>query len=152
MNLQFQHHTGDPNAFFKLLPLDWQDSLPDLGHKNDQAKIYVLHDQGEIIAGGIVSKGIPPDMRHFEKEAGSWANKGYLYIGHLWVVEHRRNEKLGSLWLNELKKYHPKQHFWLTIEEEPLKDFYLRNHFRLVKELKKGDAHEWLLVWDGHKK
>tara|TARA_R110002167_G_scaffold232047_1_gene437305 strand:- start:111 stop:572 length:462 start_codon:yes stop_codon:yes gene_type:complete len=149
MRLKFTKHQGDPNDFFKLLPSSWSEGLLPLWQDYAlKSEIFTLVDHGEIVAGGILVKGIPEDMHLFLQESMQWASKGYRYIGYLWVVETRRNQHLGSKWLQELARYYPKMHFWLTIEEEPLKDFYLRNGFRMVRELQNGEAHEWLLVWD----
>ncbi len=150
MSLEFKKHTGKPSDFFSLLPSSWLEGLLEVWKDYRlKSEIFVLVKDSEIVTGGLVVKGIPEDMQHFLQEALFWAGKGYLYIGYLWVVEDHRNKDLGSKWLQELKKWYPEKKFWLSIEEEGLKNFYIKNGFRLVKELQNGDDHEWILVYDG---
>ena len=135
--------------FFKILPPDWQDAIVYIweDYKRD-AHIYVLLDEGEIVAGGIVFKGTPPNRTDFEIEAGEeYIKKGYHYIGFLYVISHRRKENLGSKWLEALKGRFPEQAYWLTIEEEGLKKFYVRNGFECVATSTDPDLPEWLFVF-----
>ena len=150
METVFQKYYGDPQHFFKLLPASWTEGLLEVWDDYAlKSELFVLLMDGQIIAGGLVVKGIPEDMQHFLKEAMFWASKGYYYIGYLWVVEEYRNQDLGSKWLRQLKRHYPQKKFWLSIEEEKLADFYLRNDFRLVKELHSAEGHEWILVFEG---
>ena len=152
MDVEFRKHSGKPSEFFKLLPLSWSKGLLEVWQDyRVKSEIFVLVNDGKIVAGGIVVKGVPEDMQHFLKEAMFYASQGYLYIGYLWVVESHRNQNLGSRWLWELKKLYPQKTFWLSIEEEKLKDFYLRNDFTLEQELKKDGNREWIMVFDRSK-
>ena len=74
-------------------------------------------------------------------------SEGYLYIGFIWVPEHNRNRQLASQWLTLLKNQDPNQKYWLTIEEQPLKYFYEKNGFKLIKESNDEDDKEWLYVF-----
>ena len=138
-----------PQLFFEILPQDWKDAIvPIWDDCSNEANIYVLRDEGEVIAGGIVFKGIPPHMTDFEIEnSEKYIKKGYRYIGFLYVVPHRRNEALGSRWLQALKNRFPKQAFWLTTEEEGLERFYIKNGFECVAASPDRDLPEWLFAW-----
>ena len=114
----------------------------------EMAEIYTLEENGSIVAGGVIFKGLSEDVKDFQDEAKYWLNLGYFYIGYVWVVKSKRGQNLGSQWIKELLKYHPQTNFWLTIEEEKLKNFYLKNGFRLIKKLQKGDTMEWVLVYE----
>jgi GNAT superfamily N-acetyltransferase len=140
---------SDQNVFFDLLPGDWKNEIsPVWDQYSEKASIYLLEDKGEIRTGGIVFEVCPPDMSYNKKEAEKWLGKGYHYIGFVWVVEAFRNQQYGSKWLSELMVEHPKQKYWLTIEEEGLLSFYAKNKFRCVKTLQNGNNREWLLIYE----
>lgn len=152
MKVAFREHLGDALAFISILPNDWAAGLLEIWEEYaPKSTIYVLVQGERIVAGGIVVNGVPDDMYHFLEEARFWADKGYSYIGYLWVVEDQRNKNLGSRWLDELKNRHPKAKFWLSIEDESLKAFYSKNHFRLANTLNNGTELEWVLCYDGAK-
>ena len=135
--------------FFQLLPIDWKNSiLPFWDNYVDNSSIYLLFDNDKIIAGGIVFHSCSPDMMYNELEAKKWFDNDYLYLGFIWVVEEYRNKKIGSKWLQALMKKFPTQKFWLTIDEENLAFFYIKNGFKLIKSLKNGDDTEWLLCYN----
>lgn len=134
--------------FFQLLPTDWKNSiLPFWDNYVDNSSIYLLFDNDKIIAGGIVFHTCSPDMMYNELEAKKWFDNDYLYLGFIWVVEEYRNKKIGSKWLQALMKKFPTQKFWLTIDEENLAFFYIKNGFKLIKSLKNGNDDEWLLTY-----
>ena len=134
--------------FFQLLPTDWKNSiLPFWDNYVDNSSIYLLFDNDKIIAGGIVFHSCSPDMMYNELEAKKWFDNDYLYLGFIWVVEEYRNKKIGSKWLQALMKKFPTQKFWLTIDEENLAFFYIKNGFKLIKSLKNGNDDEWLLTY-----
>lgn len=146
----FKHKNNFPHSFFKILPIDWQESIiPYWIEYKRYAKIYVLEEEEEhIIAGGIVFSICPPDMTDFKEKAEDWFEKGYLYIGYLWVNPDQRNQNLGSELLSHLKKLDPYQKYWLTIEEERLKSFYEKNGFLMTETLKSGNNTEWVYSYD----
>ena len=134
--------------FFQLLPTDWKNSiLPFWDNYVDNSSIYLLFDNDKIIAGGIVFHSCSPDMMYNELEAKKWFDNDYLYLGFIWVVEEYRNKKIGSKWLQALMKKFPTQKFWLTIDEQNLAFFYIKNGFKLIKSLKNGNDDEWLLTY-----
>ncbi|MCB0448138.1 MAG: GNAT family N-acetyltransferase [Gelidibacter sp.] len=144
----FKKLDADPDQFFDILPQDWQDEIvPHWDNYKNTATIYIIESEGHVIAGGILFSTCSPDISYYKKEAQSWFDKGYLYIGYLWVAEDMRNMNLGSFWLNQLKKELPEQHFWLLIEEERLHNFYLKNDFRLIETLKNDVHSEWLYAF-----
>lgn len=149
MHIKFVKLPGNPEAFFNILPADWKKEIAPVWEQYaPEADIYVLIDGDQIVAGGVVAHGMPIDMAHFFHEVSEWVDQSYRYIGYLWVIENRRKQHLGSLWLRELAKHDPKTKYWLTIEEENLGHFYLSNGFHMVKKLQKGNITEWLLVKD----
>lgn len=147
MNLQFSNTTDNPEQFFNILPEDWKVLIePYWEDYKDFAKIYILKEADEVVAGGLVFSKSLPDMSDFERSLQHLFKEGYLYIGFIWVPVHKRNLQLASQWLTLLKKQNPAQKYWLTIEEEWLKHFYEKNGFVLIKESSDDDNKEWLYI------
>ncbi len=148
MNIQFSNATDNPEQFFNILPQDWQVLIvPYWESYKDAAKIYVLKENKEVVAGGLVFSISLPDMSDFERAQQHLFSEGYLYIGFIWVPEHKRNQQLASQWLTLLKNKNPNQKYWLTIEEAWLKHFYEKNGFVLVEESTDAENKEWLFAW-----
>jgi predicted GNAT family N-acyltransferase len=148
MNIQFINVTDSPEQFFNILPQDWQALIvPYWDSYKDSAKIYVLKENDEVVTGGLVFSKSLPDMSDFERSVQYLFSEGYLYIGFIWVPEHKRNQQLASQWLTLLKKQNPNQKYWLTIEEAWLKHFYEKNGFKLIKESNDADNKEWLYTY-----
>ena len=140
----------DYSIFFNMLPLDWQESiLPFWDVYKNSTKCYVLLDDEKLLAGGLVFSKCPPDMLYAKEEANVWFDKGYLYLGFIYVLEEKRGQNLGSLWLSHLKNKFPKQKYWLTIEDEALHGFYTKNDFLKVKTLDNNGQKEALYCFDG---
>ena len=139
----------NPQFFFEILPPDWRDAIVPIWEEHKgRANIYILKDGEEVVAGGIVFKGVPPNRTGFEIENGEkYIKKGYHYIGFLYVVPHRRNGALGSKWLLALKNRFPGQAYWLTTEEAGLDGFYIKNGFERVASSPDRDLPEWLFVF-----
>lgn len=135
--------------FFRIIPSDWQDIIvPIWDIYRENAIIYVLMDQGSIVAGGIVFEQDPPNMTDFElREGEKYRNAGFHYIGFLYVDPNRRNQALGTQWLNALKAKQPNQSYWLTIEEEGLQTFYEKNGFQCISQSKDPTNKEWLFLY-----
>lgn len=152
MHKQFSNATNKPNQFFNILPNDWQGLIvPYWDNYKQAAKIYVLKENEEVVAGGLVFSKSLPDMSDFERSLQYLFTKGYLYIGFIWVPEHKRNRNLASQWLTLLKNKNPNQKYWLTIEEEWLKHFYEKNGFKLIKESDDAGEKEWLYIYEPKK-
>ena len=148
MDIQFINATESPEQFFNILPNDWNVLIaPYWKDYKDSAKIYVLKENGEVVAGGLVFSKSLPDMSDFERSLQYLFTEGYLYIGFIWVPEHQRNRQLASQWLTLLKNQDPTQKYWLSIEEEWLKHFYEKNGFTLIKESDDAANKEWLFTW-----
>lgn len=148
--MEIKEVSDNSQDFFKILPQDWQEEITPawLDYRNT-ASIYALMDAKLIVAGGIVFRKAPPNRTIFEIEKGEvYLDKGYYYIGFLFVHPDRRNEALGSGWLSALKNQFPKQGFWLTIEEEALKTFYMKNGFVCVAESTDLDNPEWMFIYE----
>lgn len=143
--IEFQELNNGPQQFFQLLPLDWQNEISPFWplYKPD-SKIYILKSGDHIIGGGIVFSKSPPNFGYFENEAQAWFQKGYLYLGFIWVSEPFRNNNLGSYWLSQLRSKNPSQHYFLLTEEEHLHRFYLKNGFSFYKSIPTQDHQEWL--------
>lgn len=130
------------------MPEDWQVLIvPYWEAYKDVAKIYVLKENDEVVAGGLVFSKSLPDMSDFERSLQYLFTEGYLYIGFIWVPPYKRNRNLASQWLTLLKNQDPTQKYWLTIEEEWLKHFYEKNRFKLIKESDGINSKEWLFTW-----
>ena len=137
-------------SFFKILPQDWQEGIvPFWETYKETTKGYLLIDNNKIIAGGLVFSAWPPDMLYAKDEAETWINKGYLYVGFIFVIEERRQQNLGSIWLDNLKKTYPNQKFWLTIEDLKLDAFYIKNGFKRIKTLNNNGLEEVLYTFEG---
>ncbi|MGE0560742.1 MAG: GNAT family N-acetyltransferase [Flavobacteriales bacterium] len=147
--MDFQFKKSNEQTFFKLLPEEWKESIvPFWEYYRDSSVIYALYQENQLIAGGIIFNKCSPDMMYNEIEAKKWFNKGYLYLGFIWVVEEFRDNKIGSKWLQSLKDKFPTQKFWLTIDEENLALFYIKNGFKLITTLKNEHDTEWLLTYE----
>jgi len=148
MKIQFSNATESPEQFFNMLPEDWQVLIvPYWESYKDDAKIYVLKENDEVVAGGLVFSKSLPDMSDFEKSLQYLFTEGYLYLGFIWVPLDKRNRQLASQWLTLLKNQDPTQKYWLTIEEPWLKHFYEKNGFKLIKESDDAGDKEWLYVY-----
>lgn len=143
----FRELKHSPQQFFEMLPLDWQNEIiPFWDYIKNDAKIYIIEDGTAIIGGGIVFYKPPPNFEYFEPEATEWFNKGYLYLGFIWIDAQQRNKNLGSFWLNQLKSQNPQQKFFLLTEEAYLQHFYQKNSFTKIKSVKNQDNLEWLYI------
>ncbi|MBK8807307.1 MAG: GNAT family N-acetyltransferase [Bacteroidales bacterium] len=141
--------TAAPTNFFDILAQDWREDIESIWHKYAQsAKIYLLNDEKDTLGGGIVFSTVSPDMEYAKDEAQAWFDKGYLYLGFIWIAENRRSEGLGSIWLKKIYEQYPSTKFWLTIEDLDLIHFYKKNGFRFEKKLINNNNEEWLLVYD----
>jgi hypothetical protein len=146
MKLLFEE-CKNAEAFFKMLPSDWKQSIvPYWSSYKDSSTIYTITLGGKIVAGGIVLKKLPPEASQLDSNYKYLFEKGYQYIGFLFVKPEMRKHHLGSEWLTLLKKATSKQRFWLTIEEESLKYFYEKNGFAVVDE-SESEPKEWVMVY-----
>jgi len=141
--MEFKNYTTKAYVFFEMLPSDWKDNIvPFWNDLKSTTQLFVLIENETIIAGGLVFSKCPPDLMYYEKEANTWFEKGYLYLGFIFVDEKQRNRSLGSLWLDNIKKQYPKTGFWLAIEDENLHKFYDKNGFEKVATIKNLDLQE----------
>lgn len=135
--------------FFQLLPEDWFNYIaPFWDEYAETSRIFTLHNNHEIIAGGIIFNSCSPDMKYNVAESKKWLENGFLYLGYIYVKEEYRNKKIGSKWLQDLMKEFPSQKFWLTVDEENLISFYKKNGFKLIKSIKNEGNYEWLLTYE----
>ena len=141
--MKFENFTSKAHLFFDMLPIDWQETiLPFWDELKLTTQLYVLIEEDIILAGGLVFSKCPPDMTYYKKKTDEWFEKGYLYLGFIFVDQTKRNRNLGSLWLDNVKKEYPKNGFWLAIEDENLHKFYVRNGFEKVETVKNGELNE----------
>jgi GNAT superfamily N-acetyltransferase len=149
MSFSFEEITDHAQAFFDILPPDWQEGIvPYWSEYKKSAQIMVLKKNGTILGGGIIFSSISPDTKIYADLAQSWFDRGCLYIGFLWIDEQFRNQKLGTKWLEEVFKLNLNQKYWLTIEEENLIRFYTQNQFRLIQKIELPEINEWLMAKD----
>lgn len=135
-------------VFFDLLPVDWRESIePYWKILKKNATIFVLEENNEICAGGIIFSTIIPEMEAYQNEAHYWFSKNHLYIGYVWVPVEKRSKSYGTLWLKNLIALDKGQHYWLTTEEKQLRYFYEKNGFTYLKTLSGDDVEEELFVY-----
>ena len=149
MEPSFREITEEPERFFSILPADWQEGIvPQWSAYAHSSSIFILETSAEILGGGIVfSKPSPDCQPSYLVEAQEWFDRGYLYIGFVWISERHRDKQLGSKWLQQLCKSMPAQNFWLTIEDVKLSSFYQRNGFELIREVALDYAPEWVMTY-----
>ncbi len=145
---QFLKWEGPLEEFVAAMPEDW---WPDfqlyLEDSRDSMELFTITDYDQIVAGGMVLEALPREMKVFEIEAAPFIEKGYLYIGFLFVIPEYRRRNLGSAWLSCVKALYATKGFWLTLEEPGLREFYEKNGFRWVGTLKQGGLSEELMVF-----
>lgn len=147
--MKFVESTQQPGRFFRILPDDWQESIVPLWDQYRQhTRVFTLEAEGKVLGGGLVFSTPSPDTLVYEAEALSWFDKGYLYIGFLWIDASCRGKKLGSRWLSSLFQLFPAQRFWLAVDSFDLAHFYQVNGFHLVREIQAGEATEWIFSYE----
>jgi GNAT superfamily N-acetyltransferase len=139
--------TAAPKRFFDILPPDWRVEIePHWFEYSSECRIYGLNENESIIGGGIVFSTVSPDTRGYREIAQRWLDRGYLYLGFIYVIEHRRSEGLGTLWIKEVKALNDEQRFWLSIDDKVLSSFYQRLGFKIVQEVQNAGEPEWILA------
>ena len=145
--IAFSDYTKKARSFFAFLPPDWRaEIVPHWSAIRSSVAVYVLAEEGEILAGGMVFSSVSPDTRAYRTRAMRLFGRGCLYIGYLYVASDRRGRGLGSRWLKELFRTHPGQSYWLSVEEEGLVDYYARAGFQLQETVDLPTGREWILV------
>jgi GNAT superfamily N-acetyltransferase len=144
---QFLKWEGPLDSFTAAMPDDWPPYFQQcIAESRDAMELFVITEKDRIVAGGMVFEGLPADMQVFDDDVRLYIEKGYLYIGYLFVDQAHRGKQLGSLWLTCIKGLYGGKGFWLTVEEPGLREFYEKNGFTWVKSLEKeGDSEELLL-------
>ena len=139
--------TSTPSVFFDFLPEDW---LVEIEHfwpeYTGNSHIFALAENQHVIAGGIVFSTVSPDTRGYQEVAMEWFDRGYRYMGFIYVDENRRKEGLGSMWVNSVRSHNPDWRFWLAIDEYGLSNFYKKLGFEIVQEVLNAGQPEWILV------
>ncbi len=144
----FKNLVSGQHRFFDILPQDWQDDiLPYWNNHKKSSSIFVLEKDRKIFGGGISFSTCPPDIEYYRDEAEIWFKNGYLYLGFIFIQEHKRNGNWGTFWLDQLKKSDPGQNYWLLTEEAHLQHFYEKNGFALVKSVIHKTQTEWLYCY-----
>jgi len=137
------------NAFFDILPEDWQESIvPFWANYEKNTRVFVLEENQKIVGGGLVFSTPSPDTKVYENLALTYFDSGYLYIGFLWISEEKRGLGLGSFWLQELFAQFPLQKFWLSIEETSLQNFYEKFGFKTIQSIELEQSTDWIMIRD----
>lgn len=140
---------GGADQFLTAMPEEWRaDFQLYMESCADRMELFVITDDRKIIAGGIVMNGLPPEMKRFEKDIKHCIEKGYLYIGYLFVATEYRKQNIGSTWLRHITETFDTQGFWLTVEDARLIEFYEKNGFRWTGTLTQDQLSEELLVFE----
>lgn len=147
MSIVFKENTTNPNAFFDILPKDWQEDIVSVweNYKNN-TKIYLLVENNIIVGGGMVFSTLSPDLQNVPDLAAHYYQKNLLYLAFIWINETHRGKGLGSFWLTELIQQYPKQGYWLTIDDVNLKHFYENVGFKLGKSYLNNGNKEWVMI------
>ncbi|NJM15456.1 MAG: GNAT family N-acetyltransferase [Bacteroidales bacterium] len=131
------------------MPDDWQEEIvPYWSNYAHNSKIFGLEENNKTVAGGIVFSTVSPDTEIYKDIALQYFNNGYLYLGFIYVLEHRRGEGLGLLWLKELHALYPLQKWWLAIDNIGLSKFYGKLGYSIKQELDLNFQTEWLMAHD----
>jgi len=147
--MELKNYTSKAHLFFDMLPKDWLENIESCWESlKETTRLFVLVENDSIIVGGLVFSKCPPDMMYYEEEAKKWFKKGYLYLGYIFVDEAKRNQNLGSLWLDRLKELYTKQGFWLAIEDESLHKFYVKNGFKRIGMIGNGESQEGIYIFE----
>ena len=148
MSVKFCRLQKKSARFFNILPQDWQQIIvPKWEAFKASASIYVFKENKAIIAGGIVFKSGHPNNTDFENKYAYLYNENYYYIGFLWVIPEKRNQKLASKWLSNVHYLNTNQKYWLTIEEASLQHFYQKNGYKLLAENNELNYNEMILTY-----
>src|SRR5690606_19187988 len=148
MKVQYLDLKQAPETFFNILPKDWQNEIvPYWKNYANTATVNILTIKGEILGGGIVFSKVAPDTMIYKEEAENMFKKGFLYLGFLWIKPRYRNKGLASLWLKDIFNKNPDQKYWLSIEDYLLANFYLKNGFKIFKELTIEGNTEWIMTY-----
>lgn len=137
-------------SFFNILPPEWTECLqPYWAEYEKSTKIYGLLEDGHLIGGGLIFDRPSPDTPYIQF-ANRLFEKGYLYIGFLWIEPTHRGKGLGKQWLESVRELYPNNRFWLSIEEENLKPFYDQNGFKLSATLEYDEGCiDWIFIESG---
>ncbi|QQS50572.1 MAG: GNAT family N-acetyltransferase [Bacteroidota bacterium] len=145
--LVLKEYTTNSAFFFQFLPSDWALEIEPYWNKYQaSSQIFVLEEHNQIVAGGIVFSTLSPDTLYYGNHAQKWFQKGYLYIGFLFVCEQRRNEGLGSKWVQEVRQNLEGKKLWLAIDDYGLVNFYSKLGFELVDTLEYRNRTEWVMA------
>lgn len=140
-----------PERFFAILPSDWQEEImsawPDC---HTYARVLGVNLDGSIIGGGIVFSQPSPDVAPYADDAKALFNKGYLYIGFLWVDPAHREKGYGTRIMRQIMKTYPRKHFWISIEDPSLSAFYEKLGFRFLKIVHGADKPEWIYTLESN--
>lgn len=140
--------TNNPFPFFSLLPKDWTDGLvPNWNLLKNNATVFVLENDTEICAGGIIFSKITPEMDSCKEDALYYFSKNYLYVGYVWVPENKRNRNYGFNWFKELFKADKNKHYWLVTEDKMLRKFYEKIGFVYQKTINFNEEEEELFCY-----
>ncbi len=149
MAIHFKKLNASPELFFNILPKDWQDEIvPFWKDYQNNSDIFIFEEEGHVIGGGIVFQSCPPDLQYFKVQSQKYFDQGFLYVGFIYIREDRRQQHLGSLWLQELKKQHYGQKYWLVIEDPTLGAFYKKNGYQLEKSIVESEHEEWIYTFE----
>lgn len=139
--------SSHPQAFFDLLPADWQTELlalwPDFAASSTVLGLQ-LHEQ--LIGGGIIFREPTPDTHAYLARAQSLFAQGLLYFGYLWITPDQRGHDYGGCWIRALRQSYPGQGFWLAIEDSGLRRFYAQHGFVVSNTLRMDDHTEWIMT------
>ena len=142
----FINLTENPLPFWNILPDDWRQEIePVWQDYGSTASVYGLITDNELCAGLICFTTVSPDTGAYAALAQSWFDRGYYYLGFLYVPDDRRNRGYGSTLMRELFKHTPQKDYWLSIEEYSLRRYYEKLSFKYKGEIHGESGPEWIM-------
>lgn len=146
-SIHFKEGSKKAQAFFSILPLDWQEGIvPYWNQYRHSSEVYLIEEEGEIIGGGILFTQVTPDMMANASLAQKYFDKAYVYLGFIWISEDKRGMGLGQFWLKKVFENNPNITFWLTIEDPQLESFYKKWGFAISEKIENQGSPEWIML------
>jgi len=147
-DLSFEDCTRHPEIFFDILNEEWQLEVHELWSDYiDSSQVYVLKIHNKVMAGGIVFSKPTPDTLDYFDRAQQWFDKGYLYIGFVFVEPKERNQRLGTIWMQKIIEHLNPNPCWLAVDDRDLLSFYLKLGFTVAEEVNSNSGvKEWIMI------
>jgi len=108
----------------------WSKNVKNLPDINDQ-KVYLALNSGNVIGGAVINKNWIVNTFEDPKKtarAQELRDQGFENFTYFIMASELRGKGLGTLFLKEIQKHHPK--IWIKSEVERI-SFYQKNKFKI---------------------